>query len=259
MSALLAGLAVLVLLGVPAPTRLDLAAGRRVVVPRLPLALAALVLGTMVVGPAPTVLVGLAGLLGHRMWVRRTLAVARERERAGAGEALAVLGAELRAGRSPADALEAAAGVSAGPCADALGSAAAALRFGGDVDGTLVRAAEGSAVPELLRGLSACWQVCSATGSSLATAVDRLADGLRAERAQRLAVEAELAGPRATAALLAVLPVLGIALAAGLGARPVHVLLHTPVGLVCLAAGIGLDLLGLWWTGRLVAAAGGAR
>ena len=258
MSALLAGLAVLVLLGLPAPRRLDLASGRRVV-PLLPSALFALLIGTVVVGPAPAVLVGLAGLLGHRAWVRRALAGARERERAGAGEALAVLGAELRAGRTPADALDAAAGVAVGPCSEALGSAATASRFGGDAAGTLARAADGSAVPELLRGLSACWQVCSTTGSSLASAVDRLADGLRAERAQRLAVEAELAGPRATACLLAVLPALGIALAAGLGARPVHVLLHTPVGLACLAAGIGLDLLGLWWTGCLVAAAGGAR
>jgi hypothetical protein len=29
--------------------------------------------------------------------------------------------------------------------------------------------------------------------------------------------------------------------------------------LACLVTGIGLDLLGVWWTGRMVAAAGGAR
>jgi tight adherence protein B len=183
----------------------------------------------------------------------------RERERAGAAEALAVLASELRAGRMPADALGAAAGVATGALSGTLSAAATGATFGADPGGALLRAAEGSAVPEMLRGLAACWQVCSATGSSLAAAVDRLADALRAERAQRLAVEAELAGPRATAGLLALLPAAGVALAAGLGARPVHVLLHTALGLACLSVGIGLDLLGLWWTGRIVAAAGGDR
>ena len=82
---------------------------------------------------------------------------------------------------------------------------------------------------------------------------------LRAEQAQRRAVQAELAGPRATAGMLAILPLAGLVLAAGLGADPLHVLLETPVGWVCLVAGLGLDGLGLLWTGRLVTRAGGLR
>ena len=72
----------------------------------------------------------------------------------------------------------------------------------------------------------------------------------------RRAVEAELAGPRATAGLLAVLPLGGLLLAAGLGADPVHQLLHTPLGAACAVLGVGLDLLGLAWTARLVRRAG---
>jgi tight adherence protein B len=113
-------------------------------------------------------------------------------------------------------------------------------------------------VPELLRALAACWTVCSSSGSGLATAVERLEEGLRAEQARRRAVDAELAGPRATAALLAVLPLAGMVLATGLGADPVAMLLHTPLGLVCLSGGLLLDALGLWWTARLVARAGRA-
>jgi hypothetical protein len=89
----------------------------------------------------------------------------------------------------------------------------------------------------------------------LAAAVDRLEEGLRADQVLRQALAAELAGPRATAGLLAVLPAVGLLLAAALGADPLQVLLHTPLGLVCLVAGVGLDALGVVWTTRLVARA----
>jgi len=113
-------------------------------------------------------------------------------------------------------------------------------------------------VPEVLRALAACWTVCAGSGSGLAAAVERLEQGLRTEQAQRRAVQAELAGPRATAGMLAVLPAVGLVLAAGLGADPIHVLLHTPLGLTCLVLGLALDVVGLAWTGRFVARAGGA-
>jgi tight adherence protein B len=78
---------------------------------------------------------------------------------------------------------------------------------------------------------------------------------MRAAEAQRRAIEAELAGPRASAQLLAVLPLVGVGFAAALGAHPVHVLLHTPVGVGCLLAGLLLDATGVLWTRRLVSAA----
>ncbi|WP_121740370.1 hypothetical protein [Streptomyces sp. E1N211] len=37
-----------------------------------------------------------------------------------------------------------------------------------------------------------------------------------------------------------------------LGAYPLHVLLHTPSGTVCLAAGGVLEGLGLWWALRIM-------
>lgn len=111
----------------------------------------------------------------------------------------------------------------------------------------------------VLRALAACWTVCARSGAGLAAAVDRLEEGLRAEQAQRRALDAELAGPRATAALLAVLPLVGLLLAAALGADPLRVLLHTPLGLLCLVTGLALDAAGVLWTRRLAAraAAGG--
>lgn len=207
----------------------------------------------LLAGPAVALLAPAVGI-GVARWLaaaRRSRAAATERT--GAAQACRVLAAELAAGRPPADALEAAAESAHGPSAEALRAAAAAARLGGDVPGALTATAPHSAVAPTLRALAACWAVCATTGSGLAAAVQRLEEGLRADQDLRRTVDAELAGPRATAVLLAVLPGVGLLMAAGLGADPWHVLLGTPVGLACLSAGLALDGLGLWWTQRLVA------
>jgi len=202
-------------------------------------------------------LAALAVASSQRWRSRRAVVQAREAERGAAVEACAALAAELRAGRAPYQALEVAAGLALGPSRDTLAAASATAVLGGDVAGVLLRSGDAGAVAGVLRSLAACWTVCAGSGSGLAAAVERLEQGLRAERDQRRALQAELAGPRATAAMLAILPVGGLVLAAGLGADPVRVLLHTPVGWVCLTAGLGLDAVGLAWTSRLVARAGG--
>lgn len=208
------------------------------------------------VGPVPAALLAAGAALALRAWTGRGRAAEQAAERVRAVEACAALAGELRAGRTPAEALSAAAELASGGSRTALAAAAAAAAAGADVPAALLqRTAAPAAVPEVLRGLAACWAVCATAGSGLAAAVERLAEGLRASLAQRRAVEAELAGPRATAAMLAVLPLAGLALAAGLGADPLRVLLHTPAGLVCLVVGVGLDVLGLRWTSRMVARA----
>jgi tight adherence protein B len=203
-------------------------------------------------------LAALAALLAPRATVLRRRARGRRDERRSVVEACAALAGELRAGRTPAEALAVAAGLASGPTGAALRSAAGTAGWGGDVPAALQAGAAGSAVPEVLGALAACWAVCSAAGSGLAAAVDTVAEGVRARAAQERAVAAVLAGPRASAGLLALLPLAGTALAAGLGARPVHVLLHTPLGLGCLVLGAGLDLLGLLWTRALVTRAAAA-
>lgn len=205
------------------------------------------------VGPVVALLGAATVAVSVRWLAAARRARAAESERTGATQACRVLASELAAGRVPADALAVAAEPATGAAAGALRAAAAAARLGGDVPAALVSCADESAVAELLRGLAACWTVCSATGSGLTAAVQRLEEGLRADQELRRVVDAELAGPRATAVLLAVLPGIGLVMAAGLGADPLHVLLETPVGITCLAAGLGLDALGLCWTQRLVA------
>ncbi|MCW2777583.1 MAG: hypothetical protein JWN17_1308 [Frankiales bacterium] len=271
--AVLAGLAVAVALALPSAeaARLDsVLPRRRTGVRRLPsldglrasrpvLPALAAAAGLLVVGPALAVVACAGAVALLSALSARSRAAEATRERAGALEACAVLASELRAGRSPGQGLDAAVSVAAGPFRDRLAGAAAASRFGGDPAAVLATATPGPAtcVPEVCAGLAACWQVCSGTGSGLAASVDRLEEGLRAAEAARRAVEAELAGPRATASMLALLPLAGVGLAAALGARPVHVLLQTQVGGVCLVAGVALDLAGLAWTRRIARSAGG--
>ncbi|TMQ85295.1 type II secretion system protein [Actinomadura soli] len=108
---------------------------------------------------------------------------------------------------------------------------------------------------EGLRLLAACWRVGAERGGTLATVLDGLATALRDEESQRQDVSVQLAGPRATARLLAALPLLGLAMAAGLGAHPLAFLFGTLPGLACLITGVTLNLTGLYWTRRLARSA----
>jgi tight adherence protein B len=120
----------------------------------------------------------------------------------------------------------------------------------------VLRAAAGTAGREALTALAACWQVADG-GAGMAAAVGELADGLRAERTQHRELEAELAGVRSSARLLALLPSLGLIIGSGMGLAPVPMLLHTGIGQGCLLLGIGFVLGGVMWMDHIVRAAEG--
>jgi tight adherence protein B len=142
----------------------------------------------------------------------------------------------------------------AGAWGEALTPLLAAARFGGDVPAALRQTA---AVPgaEGLSGAAACWEVAVEGGAGLADGLDRVAATLRAERDQREELRAQLAGPKATAGMLALLPAFGVLLGVSLGADPLRVLFHTATGIGCLLVGGALEWAGLAWTGRIVRAA----
>ncbi|MFB7494572.1 type II secretion system F family protein [Streptomyces sp. NPDC056161] len=195
-----------------------------------------------------------AGAAAVPLLRRLRLARAARRAREERGDAvIALCGAlagELRAGRQPGEALLRAARDSDG-LGDAQATVLAAARFGGDVPGALAAAARQPGA-EGLRGLAACWRVAVDQGAGLAAGLDRLDAALRAERDQRADLRAQLAGPRATAVMLAALPVLGLLLGTAMGADPLRVLLHTGAGLGCLVIGGLFEVAGLWWTARIV-------
>ncbi|MEQ4204054.1 type II secretion system F family protein [Actinopolymorpha sp. B9G3] len=167
-----------------------------------------------------------------------------EERRALVREACEVIATELRVGRAPVAALEAAADT-----CPALAPVVAVSRMGGDVPTSLrsirLPGAEG------LTRLAAAWTVAAATGAGLADVLDRVSAGLRDDDALRDEVAAQLAAPRASARLLAALPLLGLALGVGAGADPIGFLARSPYGLVCLVMGSALAVTGVSWVNRL--------
>lgn len=162
------------------------------------------------------------------------------------------IGAELAAGRSPEAALAASAAVlDASVAAELLN---AALVPDADIPAALSRSSELPGA-EGMRLLAACWRIGAERGGTFAPVLDGLAVALRDEEAQREEIASQLAGPRATARLLAGLPILGLAMAAALGAHPLTFLFVSLPGVACLLIGIGLDALGLWWTTKLATTA----
>lgn len=158
-------------------------------------------------------------------------------------ELLGALGGEVGSGAEPRAALAAAAGDQ-----PLLAEVVAAARSpDGDVAAKLhgLGARPGGA---LARDLAIVWAVADRTGASLAVPVARLFAAAREDERVRRELAAQLAGPRATARLLAGLPVLGLAIGASLGAQPARFLLATAPGRACLLIGAALLMVGLRWS-----------
>lgn len=186
----------------------------------------------------------------YRAWTAHTARLAVERRRTEIIELCVTVRAELHAGREARDALRDAA---AGACPDLAVYLAGPLSTGDDVV-TVLRSAAATPGREALAALGACWQVAEG-GAGMTAAIGELADGLRAERAQRRELDAELAGIRTSARLLALLPVVGLVIGSGMGLSPVPMLLHTGIGETCLVLGIAFVLGGVMWMDRIARSA----
>ncbi len=167
-----------------------------------------------------------------------------ERVRSDCADLLGALSAELRAGSEPRLAL-------AAVCAGPVPAVAAAARSPASAPAAALSTAGRVPGAEALADLAVAWRVVEATGGPLAAAVDRLAATARAETAARRELAAQLAGPRATAVLLSLLPVAGVLLGSALGADPLGFLLGTGAGRGCLLAGTVLVAAGTAWTEAL--------
>jgi tight adherence protein B len=94
------------------------------------------------------------------------------------------------------------------------------------------------------------------TGAPLAELLDRIEADARAGDRARVSAGAQAAGAQATAWLLAGLPAGGLALGYVIGADPLQVLLHTPIGAVCALGAVALQMAGLAWSRRIMRAGG---
>ncbi|VXC25510.1 type II secretion system F family protein [Nocardioides sp. AX2bis] len=191
-------------------------------------------------------------LLGAALAAARLTAGRRRRREAATTrgrvlEACEELRAELVAGRTTGQALARAAAEWA-----PLGPVAETDRLGGDVPAALRTAARRPGAEDLVP-VAAAWHVAHRTGSGLADALGRVAEDLTAQRSLRRVVEGELASARATARLVAGLPLLSLLMGTGAGGDPWGFLLDSPAGLVCLALGVALGGLGLAWIEAIAA------
>ncbi|QZA07481.1 type II secretion system F family protein [Mycolicibacter heraklionensis] len=212
------------------------------------LAALALPLSTWLAG----VLLGATAALRHRRGLRRRRAVAESRALETALDALA---GELRVGAHPVRAFAIAAAESHHPAVAAgLGGVAARARLGADVATGLRDAAASSALPSQWERLAAYWQLGGQHGVAIATLMHAAQRDITARQRFSARAEAGMAGARASATLLAGLPLLGVLLGQLIGARPVAFLLGGAGGVLALV-GVGLVCVGLLWSDRITAQA----
>jgi tight adherence protein B len=106
-----------------------------------------------------------------------------------------------------------------------------------------------------LPGAVAACRLTHEIGAPMAQVLDRCAQGLTEAGQARSARAVALAGPRASARLIGVLPLLGLVMGAAVGADPLAVLLGGGAGTACLVAGVALLVAGNRWVAALERAA----
>jgi tight adherence protein B len=219
-----------------------------------PVAAAGLVLSGVTAGAvapsALTVVLAATAWGGHRLWRQRALARGIAETQGRVLECCDLLASELAAGQPPDSALARAA-----ETWPELSPVSQSHAYGGDVPSALRRVgaepgAEGMAL------VAAAWHVSHRTGHGLADALTQVAQALREARATDRIVRGELASARATARLVAALPLVALLIGSGSGGDPLGFLLGTPLGIACLAGGLALGLAGLTWIERIAAGIG---
>lgn len=210
------------------------------------------VVGVVVLLPLTTALavavVGSTACLRYRRRrrSRRSLQEGRELE-----AALDVLVGELRVGAHPVHAFTVAAEETSDPVARCLRGVAARARLGADVAAGLRAASRSSDLPAQWDRLAVCWQLAIDHGLAISTLM-RAGQRDIAERQRFSArVMSGMAGARATAAILAGLPVFGVLLGQLIGARPLSFLLNGRAGGWLLVVGLSLACAGLFWSDRI--------
>ncbi len=176
-------------------------------------------------------------------WRRQARATIRRRA---AADVVLSLSAELATGVPPETAL-----LRAAEDRNFMRNSIGAVRVGGEVAAGLRADAEQWDLP-VLTAVAAVWQVSEGSGAGLSDATHRLGTAALQRERLRRDLASQMAGPKATARVLALLPAVGLLLGSGLGGSPVAWLFGTPLGWLMLALGLGLETVGLWWVTRLV-------
>jgi tight adherence protein B len=208
----------------------------------------------IVIAAPPALTIACAGAvtvleIRRRRWTR-------DRRRRGEARAMAdaldVLIGELRVGAHPLRAFAVAASESRGEVGGALRAVAARANLGADVPSGFRSVGAASPVPEYWDRLAVFWQLAAEHGLAMSTLM-RAAHRDIVDR-QRFSerMHAALAGARATAVILALLPALGLLLGQIVGAHPLRFLLGGGPGGALLILGVGLVCAGMLWADRII-------
>lgn len=197
-------------------------------------------------GPLGALSVGLlvAAVLCHRRGARRIREQAADAH--AMAEALRTMVADLRAGAPAASAAESAAAEASGRAAATMKTLAVTARLGGDLP--VYRA--GPSSPDH-QAIAKAWSLSRRHGLPLADLLDAVRRDIVAAARAASRINAGMAGARASAAVLAVLPGLGLLLGEAMGAGGVHVLTGTPVGRLLMVVGSAFILGGVVWSAHL--------
>ncbi|MFV2101941.1 hypothetical protein [Micromonospora sp. LOL_024] len=218
-------------------------------------------IGLLLAGPVAAFALAGYGSLGVRGLLRRATALRVARARRERLDQLCALAADLRVGLPVPVAAEVLRLGGVASSVDCAPGQAVAVAMDGDGGGGAVSAggSAGAAIPVDRPGrlARAAIRLADRTGAPLAELVERIESDARSAERGLAAAAAQGAGARATAWLLAALPLGGIGLGYGIGVDPLQVLLHTPVGGGCAIAAVILQAIGLLWAERLAAVPGG--
>ncbi|GAA1391925.1 type II secretion system F family protein [Luteococcus peritonei] len=255
LAALWAGLSVWLLVGpTPRVVATRASTGRRTGA-QLPAVLAggaACLIGLLLAGPSG-LLWALLGVVvvgtGARLALRSRREATRRRARQQVCQATQVVAGQLRIGALPGAAL-----TQAAKQCPRLERAAATQAIGGDVARALDEAGTQPGW-EGLGSLSRAWRLAERSGAPMASLAEQVSLQVRREDASRHQVQAELSGPRTTARLLLVLPLMGILMGRFAGGDPLDFLTGSLLGQACLVAGAVLAAAGTLWIEHMADAA----
>lgn len=213
---------------------------------------AAVILYAAGVSVALAIAAVLLGAMGAGRYSRRRRAAGRQQESRLIVAALEVLVGELRAGAHPVAAFTVAAAESDGPVATTLLSVASRARYGADVSAGLWEATRLSSAPDSWERIAVYWKLAAEHGLAMATLMGAARNDILSRQRFSETVHAGLAGARATAAILAAMPVIGVLLGCLIGAHPVSFLLAGRPGAVLMTIGVALICAGVIWSDRII-------
>ncbi|MBA0047700.1 type II secretion system F family protein [Mycobacteroides sp. LB1] len=193
--------------------------------------------------------VGIAGATLGVRWHRRRRFIVQLEELTALESGLDVVVGELRVGAHPVRAFEVTAAELGGTAGETFAAIAARARLGVNPDPAIPGVGP---VASQWDRISRGWTLAHRHGLAVAELLDACRTDLRERQRFTARVNAGLAGPRATAAVLSGLPVVGIGLGQMIGARPLAVLCSGGMGGALLVVGIVLACIGLLWSDQII-------